>query len=307
MKTKTRQRKFGFTNWGGRRRGAGRKPKGERAGVAHVKRPRLCARHPVLVTMRLREGLASLRHDDAHEVVRRVLVSSSERDEFRVIEYSVQSSHLHLIVEARDERELSRGLRTRVESRAGAQQDLAACREGVLGSLPRAWTRDAAGGARRARVRVAERAQARSVGGARAGSVLVGRGVRGVAGRRGCANKSARASSRADVVALGRMAQTRVDRSARDAGASWEVDTHRQAKGTGEATLDVRCARWIGRSRSTPPDGGGERGGRASPGARTAGHDPARLGFGVDRHAVRRPASRSARPLGPWLPGRRTA
>ena len=110
MKTKTRQREFGFTNWGGKRRGAGRKPKGERAGVSHVKRPRLCARHPVLVTMRLREGLPSLRYDDSHEIVRRVLIRSSEGDAFRVVEYSVQSNHLHLIVEASDERALSRGM-----------------------------------------------------------------------------------------------------------------------------------------------------------------------------------------------------
>src|SRR6185503_10018456 len=110
MKTKTRQSEFGFTNWGGKRRGAGRKPKGERAGVSHVKRPRLCARHPVLVTMRLCEGLPSLRYDDSHELVRRALVQSSEGDAFRVVEYSVQSNHLHLIVEARDERALSCGM-----------------------------------------------------------------------------------------------------------------------------------------------------------------------------------------------------
>ena len=52
--------------WGGRRRGAGRKPAGERAGVPHLKRPRLAARFPVLVTMRLRGGLESLRTNEAH-------------------------------------------------------------------------------------------------------------------------------------------------------------------------------------------------------------------------------------------------
>ena len=49
-----RQHEFGFTNWGGKRRGAGRKPKGERALVSHVKRPRLAARYPVLLTLKLR-------------------------------------------------------------------------------------------------------------------------------------------------------------------------------------------------------------------------------------------------------------
>ena len=110
MKTKTRQREFGFTDWGGRRRGAGRKPKGERAGVSHAKRPRLCARHPVLVTMRLRAGLPSLRYREAHEFLRCAMAASSEREAFRVVEYSVQSNHVHMLVESEDERALSRGM-----------------------------------------------------------------------------------------------------------------------------------------------------------------------------------------------------
>jgi REP element-mobilizing transposase RayT len=110
MKTKTRQQEFGFTNWGGKRRGAGRKPKGERAGVSHAKRPRLSVHHPVLVTMRLRAGLPSLRANDTHELVRRALAASSEKESFRVVEYSVQSNHLHMLVEAQHERSLSRGM-----------------------------------------------------------------------------------------------------------------------------------------------------------------------------------------------------
>ena len=110
MKTKTRQQEFGFTNWGGKRRGAGRKPKGERAGVSHAKRPKLSVHHPVLVTMRLRAGLPSLRANDTHELVRRALAASSEKESFRVVEYSVQSNHLQMLVEAQNERSLSRGM-----------------------------------------------------------------------------------------------------------------------------------------------------------------------------------------------------
>ncbi len=109
MKTKTRQREFGFTNWGGKRRGAGREPAGERAGVAHRMRPKLAARHPVLVTMRLRAGLPSLRYDGAHEMLKAAFVAATS-DAFRVVEYSVQSNHLHLLAESRDERALSRGM-----------------------------------------------------------------------------------------------------------------------------------------------------------------------------------------------------
>jgi len=76
--------------------------------VAHAKRPRLAARFPVLVTMRLRAGLASLRADHTHELLQRILAGSSA--EFRVIEYSLQSNHVHALVEASDERALTRGM-----------------------------------------------------------------------------------------------------------------------------------------------------------------------------------------------------
>jgi putative transposase len=110
MNRRARQREFGFTNWGGKRRGAGRKPKGERAGVSHAKRPRLCARHPVLVTLRLRSGLPNLRYDAAHELLKNAFAASSRTEAFRVVEYSVQSNHLHLIAESRSERALASGM-----------------------------------------------------------------------------------------------------------------------------------------------------------------------------------------------------
>jgi len=95
--------------WGGKRRGAGRKPADERAGVPHVKRPRLVVRFPVLVTMRLRGGLESLRTNEAHALVSAAFVAGSS-EEFRVIEFSVQSNHVHALVEARNEDALTRGM-----------------------------------------------------------------------------------------------------------------------------------------------------------------------------------------------------
>jgi len=109
MKRKARQQVFGFTNWGGKRRGAGRKPNGDRARSSHAKRPKLAARFPVLVTMRLRAGLQSLRADDTHTLMKEALAAGSNGT-FRVIEYSVQSNHLHAIVEANNESALSRGM-----------------------------------------------------------------------------------------------------------------------------------------------------------------------------------------------------
>jgi REP-associated tyrosine transposase len=109
MKNKARQEEFGFVNRGGKRRGAGRKPKGERAGVSHARRPELRERYPVLVTLRLRAGLRSLRYDAEHEVVRGALADSA-RETFHVVHYSVQSNHVHMLVEAKDEGALSRGM-----------------------------------------------------------------------------------------------------------------------------------------------------------------------------------------------------
>ena len=110
MNTKrVRQREFGFANWGGKRRGAGRKPKGERAGVSHGARAKLAARFPVLVTLRLCAGLPSLRAEAEHERVRSALAASTKED-FHVVEYSAQSNHVHLLVEAASASALARGM-----------------------------------------------------------------------------------------------------------------------------------------------------------------------------------------------------
>jgi len=60
--------------------------------------------------MRAREGLPSLRSDRLLFEAMRRSIASSEKDHFRVVHFSVQSNHLHLIVEAEDEHALSRGM-----------------------------------------------------------------------------------------------------------------------------------------------------------------------------------------------------
>ena len=95
---------------GGRRKGAGRKPNGPTAGVPHRRREPHLARHPVHVTVRAREGLPSFRGDRLlFEGIERSIAASAKPG-FRVVHFSVQSNHLHLIVEADDERTLSRGM-----------------------------------------------------------------------------------------------------------------------------------------------------------------------------------------------------
>lgn len=105
-----KQTAFVFCTWGGRRKGAGRKPKGSRAGVAHRPRPKLASRFPVHVTLRVRAGLPSLRSRRANKAVERALLGGREREGFRVVHFCVLSNHVHLIVEAHSTEALSRGV-----------------------------------------------------------------------------------------------------------------------------------------------------------------------------------------------------
>ncbi len=96
---------------GGERDGAGRKPAGERALVAHARRARVTRHTPVLVTTKLVEGLPNLRRERTLVLLRDALGAGSDRFGFRLVEYSIQSTHLHLVVEAQDERALGRGMK----------------------------------------------------------------------------------------------------------------------------------------------------------------------------------------------------
>ena len=96
---------------GGQREGAGRKPAGERALVAHTSRERVTRHTPVFVTTKLVEGLPNLRRERTLALLRDTLAAGADRFGFRLVEYSVQSNHLHFIVEAQDEHALGRGMK----------------------------------------------------------------------------------------------------------------------------------------------------------------------------------------------------
>jgi REP element-mobilizing transposase RayT len=96
--------------WGGKRRGAGRKPNGDRAGVTHQKRPALDERYPVHVTLRVRERVVNLRGAQAFQIIKSSFNRNRDRFGFRLNHFSVQGNHMHLIVEAEDERALARGM-----------------------------------------------------------------------------------------------------------------------------------------------------------------------------------------------------
>ncbi|MEM7201580.1 MAG: transposase [Planctomycetota bacterium] len=69
----------------------------------------MASRFPVHVTARLADGLPSLRRQRVYGLLRTAFAAASN-ERFRLVHYSVQSNHLHLLVEARDRQALSRGL-----------------------------------------------------------------------------------------------------------------------------------------------------------------------------------------------------
>ncbi len=94
---------------GGFRPGAGRK-KRRGSGVSHHRREEFKASTPLHVTLKLRDGLESLRASREFEVVCRCLERGKEKHDFRVIHFSVLSNHLHLIVEADGKQSLACGI-----------------------------------------------------------------------------------------------------------------------------------------------------------------------------------------------------
>ena len=105
-----KQTAFKFRKWGGKRKGAGRKPKGERAGVAHVARAALAARFPVHVTWRMESGVWNLRTRRCFRVMERAMYAGALKGGFRLVHYAVMGNHVHLMVEAADRVKLARGM-----------------------------------------------------------------------------------------------------------------------------------------------------------------------------------------------------
>ena len=96
--------------WGGRRPGAGRKrTPGRRPTVPHRRRPVHLETHPVHVTLRAVAALRCLRSRRVFPAVRHAL-SRGSGVQFRIIEFTVQQDHIHLIAEADNGRSLSYGV-----------------------------------------------------------------------------------------------------------------------------------------------------------------------------------------------------
>jgi hypothetical protein len=97
------------SGWGGPRSGAGRKP-GPNPCVPHRRRAGVAARCPAHVTVKLRTGLPSLRSVALVRTLERSFAAACDRGDFRLVQYALQDSHAHLVVEAANARALGRGM-----------------------------------------------------------------------------------------------------------------------------------------------------------------------------------------------------
>ncbi len=109
-KRRPKQTELPFRSHGGRRAGAGRKPKNGIAGVGHDPRAPLATRFPAHVTMKLRGGLPRLRSRAERKVLLAAFATGCARGHFRLTHFAILNDHLHFLVEARDRQTLTRGL-----------------------------------------------------------------------------------------------------------------------------------------------------------------------------------------------------
>jgi putative transposase len=95
--------------WGGKRKGAGRKPNGEKAGVVHL--TRACVKKgPVHVNWRMRLGTWNLRQAKCFKAIKAAIGAARDRFGMRINHFSVQGNYIHFIVEAESNDALARGM-----------------------------------------------------------------------------------------------------------------------------------------------------------------------------------------------------
>lgn len=94
-------------NWGGLRNKAGRK-RIHSAGVAHQKRQKVSERTPLHVNFKYS---IHLRNKQTLKLLKRAIQNARSHG-LKVLHYSFQSNHIHLIIEAIDNKILTKGMRS---------------------------------------------------------------------------------------------------------------------------------------------------------------------------------------------------
>ncbi|HEX9578026.1 MAG TPA: transposase, partial [Myxococcales bacterium] len=101
---------FSFPRRGGARRGAGRRPRGPLPLVSHRARPRFEKPTPVHVTLRVHREVWNLRSSRCYRRIQTCFEKARGRFGVRLVQFTIQGNHLHLILEADSNESLSRGL-----------------------------------------------------------------------------------------------------------------------------------------------------------------------------------------------------
>ncbi len=93
--------------WGGRRPGSGRK-RIHSKGVAHRKREKVILAHPLHINFKVE---ASIRNKTCLRLLKRAVINARKKG-LSIRHFSLQSNHIHLIVEVRDNSILESGMRS---------------------------------------------------------------------------------------------------------------------------------------------------------------------------------------------------
>jgi len=103
------QQELRFRTHGGKRERRPTAAPNHRREAPHRARPEHDKSRPVHITMRGAQRLPSLRKQTVFLTIRRALAKTA-REWFRVVHFSVQTDHIHMIVECDDKVSLSRGM-----------------------------------------------------------------------------------------------------------------------------------------------------------------------------------------------------
>lgn len=95
---------------GGKRKGAGRKPRRARSGSPHHERPEIKPSQALHVVLRVESAVGSLRRRRMYKAMREATIVAAVRERIRIVHISLQRTHVHLLVEAENKKALARGV-----------------------------------------------------------------------------------------------------------------------------------------------------------------------------------------------------
>jgi REP element-mobilizing transposase RayT len=120
-----------FSRRGGKRPGAGRKRKSARPSTPHRKRAAFRSWTPLSITLRVVHEVARLRTATAYQACWQAMKRVYGREDFRIVDITLQHGHIHLTVEAENRRALSRGMQA-FKISAARRLNRAAKRKGIV-------------------------------------------------------------------------------------------------------------------------------------------------------------------------------